>query len=71
MKTCKLNDFLEAVKPWMDTAYIRNAYLNADGHFVLTFMDGVTNTYQIDDCNAGQLEGILQNFEKKGITVLK
>lgn len=71
MKTCKLTDFLEAVKPWIDTAYIRNAYLNEDGHFVLTFVDGVTSTYQIDDCNTGQLARILKDFEKKGIAVLK
>jgi len=71
MKTCKLNDFLEAVKPWIDSAYIRSAYLNAKGHFVLTFTDGVKNTYQIDDCNKGQLKGILNDFEKKGIPVLK
>jgi hypothetical protein len=46
-------------------------YLNADGHFVLTFIDGVTNTYQFDDCNKWQLERILKDFEKKGIPVLK
>jgi hypothetical protein len=71
MKTCKLNDFLEAVKPWIDSAYIRNAYLNSDGHFVLAFIDGVKNTYQIDDCDTGQLERILKDFQQKGIAVLK
>jgi len=45
-------------------------YLNADGHFVLTFIEGIKNTYQIDDCDRRQLERILKNFEKKGIPVL-
>ena len=69
MKTCTLNDFLEAVKPWIDNAYIRNAYWNSKGQFVLDFNDGVKNTYQIDDCNTAQLEGVLNEFKKKGIPV--
>ena len=69
MKTCTLNDFLEAVKPWIDSDYIRDACLNSDGHFVLNFTDGVQNVYQINDCNVDQLEGILSEFKKKGIHV--
>ena len=71
MKTCTLNDFLAAVNPWIDNAYVRNAYLNSDGHFVLNFTDGVKNIYQINDCNIGQLESILSEFKQKGIQVIK
>jgi hypothetical protein len=69
MKTCTLNDFLETVRPWIDNANIRNAYLHSDGNFVLNFTDGVKNTYQITDCNAGQLEGVLNELKEKGIPV--
>jgi hypothetical protein len=71
METCNLNHFLEAVKPWIDTEYIRTAHLDADGNFVLNFTDGVKNVYRIDDCNKDQLEEILKDFKKKGITVLE
>lgn len=70
MKTCSLNHFLEAVKPWLDSDYIRTAHLDADGNFVLNFSDGVKNTYRIDDCNKTQLEEILADFRKKGIKIL-
>ena len=70
MKTCSLNHFLEAVKPWMDSEYIRSAHLDADGNFVLNFSDGVKNVYRIDDCNKDQLEDILTDFKNRGINVL-
>lgn len=69
MKTCSLNHFLEAVKPWMASDYIRSARLDADGRFVLNFTDGVKNVYRIDDCNRAQLEAVLQDLKKKGIDV--
>ncbi len=69
MKTCSLNHFLEAVKPWIDSDYIRNAHLDADGNFVLNFADGVKNVYRIDDCNKAQLEAVLKDFKEKGIQV--
>jgi len=69
MKTCSLNHFLEAVKPWMDSDYIRSAHLDADGNFVLNFADGVKNVYRIDDCNKSQLDAVLKDFKEKGIQV--
>ncbi len=71
MKTCSLNHFLEAVKPWIDSDYIRTAHLDADGNFVLSFADGVKNIYRIDDCNKMQMEAILEDFREKGIRILK
>ncbi len=69
METCSLNHFLEAVKPWMNSDYIRSAHLDADGNFVLNFADGVKNVYRIDDCNKVQLESVLKDFKEKGIQV--
>ena len=69
MKTCSLNEFLEAVKPWLSTEYIRNAHVDENGNLVLDFNDGVKNVYRIDDCAAGQLKDILKDFKKRGIAV--
>lgn len=71
MITCSLNNFLEAVKPWLDGDYIRQAYVDDQGRFVLDFNDGVKNVYEIDDCTADQLGDILADFKKKGIPVLE
>jgi hypothetical protein len=69
MKTCSLVDFMEELKPWLDSDYIRKAYLNKNGHFVMQFLDGVKNVYQIDDCTKAQLKTILADLKKKGILV--
>ena len=41
MKTCNLSDFMKALTPWLDDDYIRKAYMDDNGHFVLLFADGV------------------------------
>mgnify|MGYP001103359612 CR=1 FL=1 len=69
MITCSLNNFMEAVKPWLDGDYIREAYLDAQGRFVLDFNDGVKNVYEIDDCSAVQLADILADMKRRGIPV--
>ena len=69
MKTCSLNHFLEAVKPWIDSEYIRNAHLDADGNFELNFVDGGKNVYRIDDCSREQLKAVLADLKEKGIPV--
>lgn len=70
MKTCSLNYFLEAVKPWLDGDYIQTAHLDQSGNFVLIFTDGVKNVYRIDDCSRSQLKEILEDFKTKGIRVI-
>jgi hypothetical protein len=70
-KTCTLNEFLLAVKPWISEEYIRKAYLDDEGNLVLDFRDGVRNVYQIDDCTAGQIKTILKDFKKSGIKVIE
>jgi hypothetical protein len=69
MKTCNLSDFMKALTPWLDDAYIRKACLNDKGHFVLHFTDGVKNVYNIEDCEKSQLEEILEDLKKKGVPV--
>ena len=69
MKTCSLNDFMEEIKPWLDTDHIREAHLDDKGHFILQFLDGMKNVYHIDDCNAEQIKGVLIDLKSKGITV--
>jgi len=69
METCKLSDFIRTVTPWLDEEYIRKAYLDDNGHFVLLFMDGVKNVYHIEDCEKPQIEAILEDMKKKGVSV--
>lgn len=69
-KTCTLNEFMMAVKPWISEEYIHKAYLDDDGNLVLDFRDGVKNVYQIDDCSAGQIKTILKDLRKSGIEVI-
>ena len=69
MKTCSLNDFMEEIKPWLDTDHIREAHIDDNGHFVLQFLDGMKNVYHIDDCNREQVKGVLKDLKTKGIPV--
>ena len=69
MKTCSLNDFMEEIKPWLDKDHIREAHLDANGHFILHFLDGMKNVYYIDDCNEAQVKEVLKDLKKQGIIV--
>lgn len=69
MKTCSLSNFMQALTPWLSDDYIRNVCLDENGNLVLTFTDGVKETYQIDDCDISQLKAILEDLKNKGIPV--
>ena len=69
MSTCSLNDFMRALEPWLSDNYIRKAYLNKKGDFVLHFMDNVSDVYRLDDCNEMQIREILLNLESRGVAV--
>jgi hypothetical protein len=69
MKTCNLSDFMKALTPWLDDDYIRKAYVDDNGHFVLLFKDGVKNVFHIEDCEISQIDTILEDLKKKGIPV--
>lgn len=67
MKTCTLFDFMAEMKPWLDKDYIRSAYIDAKGNFVLQFLDGTRNVYAINDCSKQQVRKVLQDLRHKGI----
>ena len=69
MKTCSLNDFMAELTPWLDKDHVRSAELDDNGHMIVHFMDGMKNVYDIDDCNREQVERVLADLKKKGITV--
>ena len=69
MKTCNLSDFMKALTPWLDDDYIRKAYVDDNGHFVLLFTDGVKNVYNIEGCEKSQLKAILEDLEKNGVAI--
>jgi hypothetical protein len=60
---------MKALSPWLDDDYIRKAYVDDNGHFVLLFKDGVKNVFHIEDCEISQIEAILEDLKKKGIPV--
>jgi hypothetical protein len=69
MKTCNLSDFMSSLTPWLNDDYIRKAYLDDKGHFVLLFTDGIKNVYRIEDCSTSQLEAIIEDLKNKGVFV--
>ena len=69
MKQCSLNDFLEELKPWLDTNHIRSAEVSGNERFTLYFLDGMKNVYQIDDCNEKQIRAVVSDLKKRGIAV--
>jgi len=69
MKTCNLSDFMKALNPWLDDDYIRKAYMDDNGRFVLLFTDGVKNVYHIENCKKSQLKEILEDLKKKGVPI--
>ena len=69
MKTCSLNDFMAELTPWLDKDHIRKVDLDDKNHFVVHFMDGMKNVYDIDDCNREQVSKVLADLKARGITV--
>ena len=69
MKTCSLHDFMQEMQPWLDKDHIKNAEIDDKGRFVVHFMDGMKNVYEISDCNKTQIDGVVKELKKKGITV--
>lgn len=71
MQTCRLNDFLKVLEPWLDRDYIRKVYLTDQDHLVFFFTDGGQKAYHIDDCTKAQLKNILADIREKGILIEK
>lgn len=71
MQTCSFTDFIQVLKPWLDSYYIRKGYLDENGDFRLFFTDGGQKRYRIDDCNEARLKEIFELLIQKGIPVEK
>lgn len=72
MRTCTFIDFMQALKPWLNRDYIRQAHFDADkGNFTLLFVDGGQKLYHVDDCTAEQLKNAFELMKKNGVPVLK
>lgn len=69
MKQCSLHDFMEELKPWLDTNHIRSAELSGGSQLTLYFLDGMKNVYRIDDCDESQIRAVVSDLKKKGIAV--
>ena len=67
MKTCTLDDFMQGIRPWISSEYIREAYIDEKENFVVRFLDGVKNVYRITDCNRSQLDSIIEKIRSNGI----
>ena len=71
MQTCSFTDFMQVLKPWLDSYYIRKGYFDDKGNFNLYLTDGGQKSYRIDDCNEARLKEIVDLLLQKGIPVEK
>ena len=71
MQTCSFSDFIQVIKPWLDSDYIRKGYLDNRGNFRLFLADGGEKAYRIDDCSENQLREVFEMMIQKGIPVEK
>jgi hypothetical protein len=71
MESCSFIDFLEVMKPWLDSDYIRKGFLASNGNFTLFFSDGGEKSYRIDDCSEDRIKAVFDMLVKKGIPVEK
>ena len=71
MESCSFIDFLQVLKPWLDSDYIRKGYLDSNGNFTLFFSDGGEKSYRIEDCSEGRLKEIFEMLMNNGIPVEK
>jgi hypothetical protein len=71
MQTCSFSNFIQVIKPWLDSDYIRKGYLDNKNNFRLFFTDGGEKVYRIDDCSESRLKEIFEMMIKRGIPVEK
>jgi hypothetical protein len=69
VKTCRLDDFVQELTPWLSKDYIREVYLDEEGNVVVLFLDGIRNGYHINDCTQGQVKAALEEMKKQGLVV--
>jgi hypothetical protein len=66
-RSCSLTDFMKVLEPWLSADYIRKVSVYENRIFKILFMDGVIDTYNIDDCTRPQFQNIIDKLEAKGI----
>ena len=71
MDTCTFIDFMQILKPWLNSDFIQKARFDDKGNFTLMLVDGGQKVYQVDDCTAAQLKEAIALMEKNGVPVLK
>jgi hypothetical protein len=71
MEKCKFLDFMKVLKPWLDSDYIQHARYDEKGNFTLTFVNGGQNSYQVDECTAAELKGVIELIKNKNIPVFQ
>lgn len=69
MKQCSLNHFTESLTPWLDNDYLRGVTLSKKGRVTFSFIDGVSDTYEITDCDTSEIVKICRELATKGIPV--
>jgi predicted aldo/keto reductase-like oxidoreductase len=62
---------MQALKPWHNRDYIKQARLDDNGIFVLMLVDGGQKVYQVDECTAAQVEEAIELMKKNKVPVLK
>ena len=71
MNTCTFIDFMQALEPWLNGDYIKQARFDDKGNFTLMFVDGGQKLYHVDDCTAVQLKNVVELLKKNGVPVFK
>ncbi len=69
MKKCSLDHFVESLNPWLDEKYIRSVTLDKEGRVTFTFMDKVSDTYEITDCDRSRVKKVCDDLAARGISV--
>lgn len=69
MRSCSLENFMESLKPWLDDNYIRSVNLDQKGRITFFFIDGVSDTYEITDCDISQVKKVCRDLGAMGIPV--
>jgi len=60
---------MESLEPWLDNKYIRSVNLDRQGRITFFFVDAVSETYEITDCDISQVKKVCKDLAEKGIPV--
>lgn len=69
MKQCSLNHFTESLTPWLNSNYIASVTLSKEHRITFSFNDGVSDTFEITDCDSRQIKQVCRDLAANGIGV--